>query len=424
MRILIAASNRVIIGGIEKQLQVMIPALMQAGHEVGILYEHASGSGQPTVDEEAARLPMWYWEDLQARPSAWKDIARWKPDVVYSQGPESLDLERTLLDQYPVVLYAHVYLGTCASGQKCHAFPQPRPCQREFGPMCLALYYPRRCGGLHPVTAGQAYQSQRRRRSQLADHRAILVASRHMFGEFEKHGIDREKLHLVPLPVPESRLQGLPFTPKTPDGRVLFMGRLTHLKGVDHLIQAIPLASRALGRTLTLTIAGIGPDAFRLESLARKLAVPVSMTGWLNAEQKLKIMRQSDVLAVPSLWPEPFGLVGLEAGCASLPAAAYAVGGIPDWLVSGETGELAPADPPTPQGLGDAMVRTLADPQHHAHLCHGAWQMSQRFTMEKHVRQVERILQSVRGTPAENEEPRPEAAMTRDAHDAASPKHI
>ena len=42
---------------------------------------------------------------------------------------------------------------------------------------------------------------------------------------------------------------------------------------------------------------------------------------------------------MPSLWAEPFGLLGIEAGCVGLPAAGYAVGGIPDWLVPGETGE-------------------------------------------------------------------------------------
>ena len=44
---------------------------------------------------------------------------------------------------------------------------------------------------------------------------------------------------------------------------------------------------------------------------------------------------------MPSVWPEPFGLVGIEAGCVGLPAAGFGVGGIPDWLRPGETGELA-----------------------------------------------------------------------------------
>ena len=61
-------------------------------------------------------------------------------------------------------------------------------------------------------------------------------------------------------------------------------------------------------------------------------------------------MASADLLVVPSLWPEPFGLVGLEGARSRLPAAAFAVGGIPDWLRSGVNGYLAPGDPPTPAG--------------------------------------------------------------------------
>jgi glycosyltransferase involved in cell wall biosynthesis len=104
-------------------------------------------------------------------------------------------------------------------------------------------------------------------------------------------------------------------------------------------------------------------------------------------------MRQADLLAVPSVWPEPFGLVGIEAGCVGLPAVAFAVGGIPDWLAPGESGELAGGRPPTVAGLAEALVRALADPLHWQRLRLGAWHMAQRFTPEKHVAQVEQVLE-------------------------------
>ena len=68
---------------------------------------------------------------------------------------------------------------------------------------------------------------------------------------------------------------------------------------------------------------------------------------------------RADLLVVPSLWPEPFGLVGLEAARHRLPVAAFAVGGIPDWLRPGVNGYLAPGDPPTPGGLADAIIACL-----------------------------------------------------------------
>ena len=52
-------------------------------------------------------------------------------------------------------------------------------------------------------------------------------------------------------------------------------------------------------------------------------------------------MAASDLLVVPSVWPEPFGSVGPAAAQHGIPAAAFAVGGIPQWLHEGVNGHLA-----------------------------------------------------------------------------------
>ena len=103
-------------------------------------------------------------------------------------------------------------------------------------------------------------------------------------------------------------------------------------------------------------------------------------------------MREADLLAVPSVWPEPFGLVGIEAGCVGLPAVAFAVGGIPDWLIPGKSGELAPGDPPTADGLALAIVRALADPTPLQRLRIGAWEVARTFRPGRHLDELERIL--------------------------------
>src|SRR6202044_2190317 len=110
------------------------------------------------------------------------------------------------------------------------------------------------------------------------------------------------------------------------------------------------------------------PEQPRLQNLANQLGVAVEFAGWVQTPQKVSLMLQADLLAVPSLWPEPFGLVGIEAGCLGVPSVGYASGGIPDWLVAGQTGELAPGNPPTVDGLADAMVRALASPEHYGEL--------------------------------------------------------
>jgi glycosyltransferase involved in cell wall biosynthesis len=390
MRVLITASNQGVVGGIEKYLQLLIPALSERGHEVGILCEYRAGFGEERVDPPGAGLPVWVWDEAQ--PDALRqELVEWRPDVVYANGFKSIELESMLLDDFPVVLYAHVYQGTCITGGKCHAFPDIRPCHRRFGPACLVMYYPRRCGGLNPVSAWRMYQTQSRRNAGLNRYANILVASSHMYQEFRKHDVSDEKVRLVPLPVVDESTEVMAPSSE-PASRILYIGRLTGAKGVANLIRAVPQAAESLNRPLTLTIAGEGGERSILENLASRIGASAEFLGWVAAEQKRELLRAADLLAVPSLWPEPFGLVGIEAGGYGVPSVGYAVGGIPDWLIAGQTGELAPGDPPTVSGLAAAIVRALADPDHHARLGRGARELARRFTLDAHVNQLEQIL--------------------------------
>jgi glycosyltransferase involved in cell wall biosynthesis len=80
-----------------------------------------------------------------------------------------------------------------------------------------------------------------------------------------------------------------------------------------------------------------------------------------------------------------------------VPAAAFAVGGIPQWLHDGVNGHLAPASPPTREGLADAIVRCLSDPSHYEDLAAGARQAAAMFTMDRHLPELMRILEAVAG---------------------------
>jgi glycosyltransferase involved in cell wall biosynthesis len=168
---------------------------------------------------------------------------------------------------------------------------------------------------------------------------------------------------------------------------------MTVVKGGEQAIAALPRAARSLDRPLRLVLAGDGPALHTWQQRARRIGATVEFPGRLSGTELDALRRQADLLLVPSLWPEPFGLVGIEAGCVGLPAAGFASGGIPDWLVPGETGESAPADPPTPGGLAAAIVRALRDPAHHQRLREGAWRMAWRYTLESHLDQLGPILE-------------------------------
>ena len=223
--------------------------------------------------------------------------------------------------------------------------------------------------------------------------------------EFQKNGVRPDKVHVVPLPTTDIVPQAAAPVKKIPQGRILFIGRLTDLKGADYLIRAIPQAASKIGRPLMLTIAGDGPERLKLQNLAARAGIKAEFAGWLQTEQKVALIRHADLLAVPSLWPEPFGLVGIEAGCLALPAVSYAVGGIPEWLKPGLSGEVAPGNPPTVEGLADAIVRALADPEHYARLCRGAWETARSFTLAAHLAKLEPILSAAQHAPVADSYP-------------------
>jgi glycosyltransferase involved in cell wall biosynthesis len=392
MRILIASEHRNLVGGIEKYLQAVVPGFEERGHVVGFLYEHAADPKQEQIDSSSGFLNAWCLSGNDPK-AVLSSVAAWKPDIVYCHGfNNAVAVENSLLQTYPVALYIHNYDRTCATGRKCHSFPQIQACTRRLGPTCLLLHYPRRCGGLNPRTMWREYQRHVQLNAKLSDYHAVLVASGHMYREMERHGVSPEKLHLAPLPTTDVIPDPVPPAPKRPTGKIIFAGRLTDLKGAKHLIQAIPRAARGLNQHLSLTIAGDGPERGELQETARQLGVAVEFAGWVHTRRKLELMREADLLAVPSLWPEPFGLVGIEAGCLGVPAVGYAVGGIPDWLIAQESGELAPGDPPTVDGLADAIVRALGDTAHYNRLCLGAWNLARRFTLENHLAVLEPIL--------------------------------
>jgi glycosyltransferase involved in cell wall biosynthesis len=390
MRILIANSHCALVGGAERYLQMVMPELAHQGHTLGFVYEYAGDPAAESIDDSVSGLARWCLARMDASDIA-SAVKNWKPDVVYLHGLQNGVLEAMLQTDYPCVFYGHNYHGTCATGRKCHMVPQPRPCGRKLGPMCVILHYPRRCGGLNPVTAWRDYQREVQINSRLGDYRAILVASSHMQQEFLRNGVNPDRLHLAPLPASES-VPDIPPQRRDQEGRLLFVGRLTDMKGVDHLIHAIPTAARRLQRNLVLTVAGDGPDRARLEDLARRSEVRVEFMGWVDAERRLAVMRRAELLVVPSVWPEPFGMVVIEAGSVGLPSVGYAVGGIPDWLITGQSGELAPGDPPTVEGLSEAIVRALADPDHYARLCCGAWDKARSFTLQGHMEKLGAIL--------------------------------
>lgn len=387
MRILLANEAREGSGGVETYLSAIADALTARGHDVALLYANTATERGATVIRTAE---SWSVADEGLR-TLLPRVRAWRPDVLFSHNMGPLDIDEALVSTGPLVKMMHGYLGTCVSGQKAFLFPSARPCTRRCGAPCLALYGPRRCGRLRPAEALRNYGWAARQRALFNRYAAVVVASRHMRNEFAAHGIARERLHTIPLfaeasPLAASRQGDLID--------VLFLGRMTPLKGSHLLAPALGSAASRLGRTISVVLAGEGPERARLQqALSNDGRVRASVPGWVGSEERASLLSRTCVLVVPSVWPEPFGLVGLEAASAGVPVVAFDVGGIPEWLSDGENGRLVSIDAGA-QGIGTAIAEILASPQLRARFAEGARRTASRFTADAHLSRLEAVLEA------------------------------
>lgn len=148
---------------------------------------------------------------------------------------------------------------------------------------------------------------------------------------------------------------------------VLYVGRLTSIKGVHILIQAFPQVL-AQWPDARLIIAGssffAGAAITDYERWLSELAAPIGraivFTGYLPHEYLKYLYSVPELVVVPSVWPEPSGLVVLEGMAAGSCVIGTNVGGIPEIIDHQRTGVLVPSgDPAT---LAATICELLADP--------------------------------------------------------------
>lgn len=120
---------------------------------------------------------------------------------------------------------------------------------------------------------------------------------------------------------------------KKKENSILFVGRLVSDKGCDLLINAFySLLNNYNPKNIHLTIVGDGPEMGKLKKLVDYLDLKnkVTFLGTLKGEYLAIEMSKHQIMVIPSIWEEPFGIVALE-GIASDCVPIYArAGGLPE----------------------------------------------------------------------------------------------
>ena len=170
--------------------------------------------------------------------------------------------------------------------------------------------------------------------------------------------------------------------------KILFIGRLEREKGLEYLIKAL----KYLKPDISLDIIGKGPEEEKIRKLIKRLNIKnkVNFMGEVSNKDIRKHYYDSDVLIMPSVWMEQFGIVGLEAIASGTPVIASDMGGIRDWLKDKENGFLVPTR--SPKKIAEAIKKIFSNKKLiETFSKYGRKLFEHNFTKEKHYKKLVEI---------------------------------
>lgn len=366
MRVLMLAQFfRPVVGGEERAVEDLAVALSRRGHDVSVATlrlrgmaarEELDGVRVHRLDGFVSRLERFYADErLHLPPFPDPGVAAALRHVLAEERPDIVHAHNWMVHSYlpvkreanaPLVLSLHDYSLVCAQkrlirgGSVCDG-PGPMKCLR-----CSIAHYGRAKG---TVVSGalQATSATLRRSVDMYLPVSGAVADRL---ELARRGLPHEIVPNLGL-LPANRTADAARIDQLPKGGfILFLGDAVPDKGVDVLVQAHAM----LEDRPPLVLVG---RAGRADGAADGV---LRLGPWPHGAA-LEAVRRCLFLVVPSIVPETFGIVALEAMALGKPVVASRVGGLAELVVDGETGRLVPAG--EPHALAAALRELVENPQ-------------------------------------------------------------
>jgi glycosyltransferase involved in cell wall biosynthesis len=327
------------VGGCEGYIAEVHGGLMAAGHSSLLAYCEPE-TGAPLVRESLSMLAAG--SEVLTRRRLASELRRvaldYAPDVVYVhtiRNPGAISYLAKM--GTPMVVYVHSQFPVCP-GDAYYLRRSQAPCKRAFGPSCLTQAQVEKCcWGRNPVRHAGCLIRCYGFRGAYRHANRLIVGSEYMREILVRNQYAPQRIGILP---PVLLREPYPMPAANADSRLLlFAARIVPEKGLSVLLKALAIVENEW----ELVVAGDGDQKAICADLAARLGIAsrVHFAGWLGPNDMSAALQACAFVVIPSLWPEPFGRLGPEAALCGKPAVAFRVGGIPSWLVDGETGYLA-----------------------------------------------------------------------------------
>lgn len=329
--ILMLNSSKGFVGGVERMMVSIAQELTVQGWRVSGLFERTAFN-DPLFDS--------FFADHCTAPQ--DDIAK-LIDAYKASGVSIVLIHKCTYPMwvkefnanFKTVVMVHDHDYYCLRHHKY--FPIKRiNCPLPFNPLYCTV-----CSMLLEKRSGRLARIKLLQRIELLHHlkacNAVFVLSEFMKRNLISNGFPEQRIKLL-IPAQDTHTNPHPYV-RNETPVILYMGQLIRGKGVDLLLTAFS----SLQHPALLRIVGRGNDKAFLQSLCRKLSISnrVEFIEWTNAPDLE--YQAADIVAIPSRWQEPFGLVGIEAFSHGKPVVAFNVGGTSQWLKHMNNGILVPA---------------------------------------------------------------------------------
>ncbi|MFM6023607.1 MAG: glycosyltransferase family 4 protein [Dolichospermum sp.] len=295
-----------------------------------------------------------------------------------------------LRGECPAIFTLHNHCSYCPSGTKYLANRQQK-CDRNmdfFG--CNWGHLVDGCGSRRPEKIWQDWQSSYDFLSNAKKINIPIIAnSNYVREQIINNGLSPHLVITLHCGVKQPKYPTTSLTKEIHQNqRILFVGRIVPDKGIEWLLKALAKTNP----NIHLDIAGEGWIRSKMEQLAKKIGLNRRITwhGWCNKDKLETLYQQCLAVVFPSLWPEPAGLVTLEAYAHYRPIIASSIGGIPEYVKNSKTGILI--TPNHIQNLADA-INELATNYHKSRLMgqEGQEWFQQEFSLDLHIQRLEKI---------------------------------
>lgn len=205
------------------------------------------------------------------------------------------------------------------------------------------------------------------------------------------NGIDAAEMHIAATKV-QSFISRFELQDKK---IILFGGRLSYLKGAVHMLQAMKIVVQTVPKAVLVIVGENGRYAQDLQTLAGELDLTqhITFTGWIDGDTLKSAYTASDVVAVPSIYFDPFPTVNLEAMAASKPVVATCFGGSREVVLDNVTGYII--NPCNIDGMAERIGALLGNYD----LCHSMGEAGRRrvqelFSLDKCAQKYLSLLQN------------------------------